>query len=152
LLVSFHTARNVESRGKSKMEFWEGAILVVGGVWLVSHMANKTNQQRFSGGPTVIGANSTNWLGALGVSNASNLTNITNTAGGQPTVLGEPLQPMQPGVSVPGTPARVIPFPVGQPIYRPVTPIARSGIILGGTSPPVRIPTTMSNPARLQLL
>jgi hypothetical protein len=131
------------------MQMWEGAILVVGGVWLVSHMASKTNQQRLEGGPTVIGANSTNWLGALGVSNVSNLTNITNQAGGQPTVIGEPLQPVQGTVRVPGVPARIIPFPSPQPIFTPVTPVAKSGVIVSGG---VTVPPRIASPARLQLL
>jgi hypothetical protein len=129
------------------MEFWEGAILVVGGVWLVSHMANKANMG--APGPSVIGANSTNWLGALGVSNASNLTNITNQAGGQPTVIGEPLQPVQGTVRVPGVPARIIPFPSPQPIFTPVTPVAKSGVIVTGG---VTVPPRIASPARLQLL
>jgi hypothetical protein len=133
------------------MEFWEGAVLVVGGVWLVSHMANRASTARMTAGPTVIGANSTSWLGALGTSNASNLTNITNTAGGQPTVIGEPLEPVQTPVTIPGTPARIIPFPTPQPIYMPISPVARSGVIVAG---PVaaRIPTAIQSPARMQML
>lgn len=114
------------------MEFWESAILIVGGVWLVSYMA----KQRQSAQTSVVG---TSILGSAGTSNTSNLTDITNTAGGYPTTYGEPLMPPQPPISpmrpvYTGSPAGPAPnapkIPVSiistgtfsaQPIYRTPT-------------------------------
>jgi len=77
------------------VELYEGAILAVGGIALVYYMANKN---------TAVQATLASGAGA-GLSNASNLTTITNTAGGVPTVMGEPLEPPQP----PLTPISIVP-------------------------------------------
>jgi hypothetical protein len=77
---------NGSMKGRCNLELWEGAILAVGGIALVYYMANK-NQ--------AVQATLASGAGA-GLSNASNLTTITNTAGGAPTVMGEPLEPPQP--------------------------------------------------------
>lgn len=104
------------------MEFWEGAILIVGGVWLVSHMARKNRQAQ----QTIIG---TSTLGASGTSNESNLTNLTNTAGGTPTIYGEPLQAPNPPLAYPvRSPMIVAPTP-----YSRATPILRPGQFVSGS-------------------
>jgi hypothetical protein len=77
------------------MKLWEGAILVVGGIWLVSYMASKNAVVQATAGAASAAS-------SAGVSNSSNLTTITNTAGGQPTVMGEPLEPPQAPIT--GTP------------------------------------------------
>ena len=66
------------------MELYEGAILIVGGIWLVGHMSRKTQQTAAT------------LQESAGVSNASNLTNTTNQAGGLPAVAGESLVPPNP--------------------------------------------------------
>lgn len=112
------------------MEFWEGAILVVGGVWLVKHMANRHRS-------ALANVSAQSSLGSAGTSNASNLTNITNTAGGYPTIAGEPLDSPQPPIMVPIVkPAQPIAIrPVAMPkavtvnskvvpFSRPVAPVA----------------------------
>ena len=125
------------------MEFWEGAILVVGGVWLVAHMASKQNRTTQS----VIG---TSTLGAVGTTNASNLTNLTNQAGGQPTIWGEPLQPIQPPVVGPYTvSAQPVLTPMRQPIYAPITPISKTGVLIQGPTPVAR---PIVSPLRMQML
>jgi hypothetical protein len=114
------------------MEFWEGAILVVGGVWLVSYMANRQT----SSTAQVYKTAST---GSVGTTNASNLTNITNQAG-QTTVWGEPLEPPAPSIANPTMPARILPSVGPQPIYKPITSIApRSGAIIQMPSRPISI-------------
>lgn len=100
------------------MEFWEGAILIVGGVWLVAHMAKRQNQTA----QTVIGVAS---QGSQGTSNQSNLTTITNQAGGTPTIYGEPLEPLQAPISnVIQMPARVVSPISAQPVYKGVSAVA----------------------------
>jgi hypothetical protein len=74
------------------MELWEGAILAVGGIFLVGYMSQK-NQAAVLAGQSALAAATT--VTPAGTSNSSNLTNITNSAGGQPTVIGEPLEPPQ---------------------------------------------------------
>lgn len=130
------------------MEFWEGAILVVGGVWLVSYMANRNKQAA----QTVAG---TSILGSAGTSNQSNLTNLTNTAGGVPTIAGESLVPFQPSVAG-GTqgPFLVASLPPSTPTTVPTpvavigTPIVRSPMV-GAPTSNIRVPM---GAARLQLL
>jgi hypothetical protein len=111
------------------MELWEGAILAVGGIALVYYMANKN---------TAVQATLASGAGA-GLSNASNLTTITNTAGGAPTVMGEPLEPPQPPLTnqsvvptvPPNAPASKFGTPVGgqPPRYLPgINPTANMGV------------------------
>jgi hypothetical protein len=114
------------------LEFWEGAILVVGGLWLVSHMAKRQ--------APVAAVNNT------GVSNASNLTTITNQAGGLPTIAGESLVAPTPLMQAPLAVSRVVAYPVtpsGTPIARaplssaPVykAPVVVSPVRVGGVRP-----------------
>lgn len=70
------------------MKFWEGAILVVGGIVLVKYMTGRSAAMSS--------------LPVVGVTNSSNLTTQTNLAGGQPTVWGEPLEPAVPPIIPPG--------------------------------------------------
>lgn len=96
------------------MELWEGAILVVGGIWLVGHMASKN-----------AAVQATAAAAATGVSNQSNLTNITNTAGGDPTIAGEPLTPSNPPL-LGGPPIAVTMPPTGvAQVSSPAAPLAR---------------------------
>jgi hypothetical protein len=78
------------------MELWEGAILVVGGIFLVGYMSRKNALAAQSGAGSLSLATT---VTPAGTSNASNLTNLTNTAGGYPTIMGEPLEPPQPPIS-----------------------------------------------------
>lgn len=95
------------------MQLWEGAILVVGGVFLVSYMA-KNKASAVSAAGTSTAATST-----TGLTNTSNLTNQTNQAGGYPTVAGESLE--APARPVLGTIVHpVTSFIVGR---RTVTPV-----------------------------
>ena len=129
------------------MELWEGAVLIVGGVFLVSYMAKKAGATP-SNRPTVIGSNATA-LGSLGTTNMSNLTNITNTAAGQPTVYVEPLEPvMTPIIGPVSAPGMV-------PSRMPMTPIYRSPAIsprLSGGAVPVVARANMLSTARGQFL
>jgi hypothetical protein len=68
------------------MEFWEGAVLVVGGLWLVNYMSHNSRH----GANPLPNAN----LGG----NQSGLTQMTNTAGASSLVVGEPLAAPQPTV------------------------------------------------------
>jgi len=96
------------------MELWEGAVLAVGGLWLVGYMSRK------NAGHPVNAANS-------GITNASNLTNtgVAASSGAPSLVAGEPV----------AAPVRM--QPIGTPIQRigtlstpnrpgvPVRPIAQ---------------------------
>jgi len=89
------------------MEFWEGAILVVGGVWLVGHMSRRSaahplnqNQPTYSAVPTL--AQSTNTAGTSSLVAGESLT--------QPT--GSQLVKSGP-VSLPASGT-----PVARPIYK----------------------------------
>jgi hypothetical protein len=97
------------------MELWEGAILVVGGIWLVGYMASKNAAVQATAAAPVAGAASA--ASPAGVSNTSNLTTITNTAGGTPTVMGEPLEGPQPPLLGSGPP-RFLGTPFGGPISK----------------------------------
>lgn len=92
------------------MEFWEGAVLVAGGVILVAYFT-KNKQTAAAAGVAAQTA-----TGSAGTTNASNLTNITNMAGGYPTIAGEPLEPPQPPVGAPQVPVTVSTTPVPTPI------------------------------------
>jgi len=99
------------------VELWEAGILIVGGIWLVGHMAQRN--------APVTGSATT--VDSSGLSNQSNLTNITNQAGGTPTVYGEPLEPAQapllPAQNVYRVPLQLPPVaraPVAAPIARPI--------------------------------
>jgi hypothetical protein len=103
------------------MEFWEGAVLVVGGVALVWYMTNRSKQmaQQVS-----VGAASP--ASSAGVSNSSNLTTITNQQA-SPPVWGEPLEPPAAPVSgaIPVKPILVSPTPFHTPIVKPTIPISQ---------------------------
>lgn len=132
------------------MELWEAGILVVGGVFLVSYMAKKAGATPMKPGVSGATTGQATALGSLGTTNMSNLTNITNTAAGQPTVYGEPLEPvMNPIVGPVTAPGFVMPRnPV--PIYRlPVSPTF--GPRVAGVVPVVR-KSSMISTARMQLL
>jgi hypothetical protein len=127
------------------MEFWESAILIVGGVWLVSYMSNRTVVNNL---PTVSGSN-TAYNPVSGISNQNNLTTATNMAGGQPTVIGEPLQPGQPPISPYGgnvptalPPGSTIQGTVHNTLARRILPPGAYGVV----------PTKISNPVRGTLL
>jgi hypothetical protein len=117
------------------MELWEGAILVVGGVILVGYMSQK-NQAAVLGAQAAAAAATT--VAPGGTSNESNLTTITNTAGGQPTVYGEPLSPPQAPI-IPG--GVVGPATTGlgarPPRANPVRPVAgfRGAPVTSATRP-----------------
>lgn len=111
------------------MEFWEGIILVAGGVFLVGHMAKKKTAVGLVAGSSD------------GVSNASDLTTYTNQASGYPTIAGEPLEPPQPPVGAPEIPITVSPHPIVTPVRsNPV--LAKAPSICPawgcGARPPVR--------------
>jgi hypothetical protein len=144
------------------MELWEGAILAVGGIFLVGYMSQK-NQAALLGAQSAAASATT--VTPAGTSNTSNLTNITNQAGGQPTVIGEPLEPPQapifPGAVVgPGTTGAgggsVQPLPVPPTAQMPANPVVPRGTIaqpargflgsLSGQSNPA-LPATPNNPA-----
>lgn len=139
------------------MELWEGAILVVGGVFLVGYMSQK-NQAAVLGAQSAAAA-ATTINPNTGTTNVSNLTNLTNTAGGQPTVMGEPLEPPQ----APIMPGGVIgPATTGAgggtppSAQMPANPVTPRGTIaapvrgflgsLSGQSNPA-LPATSNNPA-----
>jgi hypothetical protein len=103
------------------MELWEGAALIIGGVWLVGYMSRKnaaqTPMQASVGAPVVA-------VPLGGTTNQSNLTTVTNQAGGAGTTWGEPLEPPKPnpitGVINPAwgaNPPRIAPMPVRYPVY-----------------------------------
>jgi hypothetical protein len=87
------------------MEFWEGAVLVVGGIWLVGHMSAKSAVGQSASivkKPTVQVGNTT----------------LTNTAGTSSLVAGEPLTPAGPLV---GRSTTVVSTPVtSAPVHAPV--------------------------------
>jgi hypothetical protein len=116
------------------MELWEGAILIIGGVWLVGYMTQKNAANQ----ATLAQANS-------GISNGSNLTTITNQSGGYPTYAGEPLEAPQPPLLTMrpvGTPVRAVgspPAPAGSLAIRggPATPlIGTTRVPIGGPTQP----------------
>lgn len=68
------------------MEFWEGALLVVGGVWLIGHMSRRSHHHPVNSVSAYINQVP-----------EQNLTNMTNEAGGGTSLTyGEPLLPAQP--------------------------------------------------------
>jgi hypothetical protein len=136
------------------LELWEGAVLIVGGVWLVGYMSRRNGV-----GLNTVGAPSTT-VNSSGTSNPSNLTTITNQAGGDPTTWGEPLLPAQPqpltGKICPawgcGGPGSVASTPAVRGI--PARPVGIQSGILGGTVTPYRAPVrgTMARPMDVHLL
>lgn len=106
------------------MEFWEGAVLVVGGVLLVSYMAKKSGIPPANPtGQSVKGTAQpgSSLMATAPLSNLTNLTNITNNAGGSPTRWGEPLEPPQYPINLPvAGPFVVSPVPIATPIVSPV--------------------------------
>jgi hypothetical protein len=65
------------------MEFIEGAVLVVGGLWLVGRMSRKLDSHPANQPAPLVAPAST-----------PNVTNMTNTAGDPAIVWGEPLDPV----------------------------------------------------------
>jgi hypothetical protein len=102
------------------MEFWEGAVLIIGGLYLVSRVTRKT---------VVVAPVNANLA-----TNVSGLTQLTNTAGTSSLVAGEDLAAPTP--SIPSTsiatrsPVTVAPVkaPLSNRIARPVSPV-RKGMI-----------------------
>lgn len=89
------------------MEFWEGAVLIVGGVWLVGKM---TKRPVFGAAPSITSK----------VVATPGLTTLTNTAGTPHLVAGEPLTPAGPMIP---SHAVTVSTPVGSaPIKAPITP------------------------------
>ena len=82
------------------MEFWEGAVLLVGGVWLVGHMSRRSASHPINSVATAIQASRY----------TSNLTNSTNMAGSTSLIAGESLTPQGPKLPT-----------SSQPIVAPVT-------------------------------
>ncbi len=97
------------------MEFWEGAILVVGGVWLVGRMARASSTHPLNTIPKS--------MSALGTVGPKGNTVATNTDGSTNLIPGEPLTPQAPVLQI----SRKINLnPVGAPVVR--TPIVGSPI------------------------
>lgn len=114
------------------MEFWEGAILVVGGIWLVGRMSRQTAAHPL---------NATAVTDLVTPSNVPNLTNITNTAGEPVVVWGEPLDPAPVPVLKPGGPLYVVPTGTQpQPVARPVPSGASTTTPVSGSKVSTRAP------------
>jgi hypothetical protein len=103
------------------VEFWEGAVLIVGGLFLVDRVTRK---------PAAVAPSNAN----LAI-NTAGLTRLTNTAGTSSLIAGEPLAAPTPSVSTSAVPvhvpvtARPIRAPLaGSFTRRPVSP-ARPGIV-----------------------
>jgi hypothetical protein len=109
------------------MELWEGAILIVGGIWLVGYMSTR-NQQLAAATAAA----------TAGTSNVSNLTTVTNQAGGTPAVAGESLTPPQPPPLPVNNGSNVI---IGTKPIAPVSPVLTNRLI--GTNPRVRVTDTL---------
>lgn len=108
------------------MEFWEGAILALGGIWLVGHMARKSANSPIN--------NIASSISAVGAVSSAGNTISTNTDGSSSLVAGEPLSggaptiPVKKVVSVnaPGSPISNPPIAVASPLQRVVgRPIQR---------------------------
>lgn len=63
------------------MEFWEGALLVVGGIWLIGRISRNSPNHPVNSVASAIALSGTQ----------QNLTNMTNTSGSVAVVAGEPL-------------------------------------------------------------
>lgn len=72
------------------MEFWEGALVVVGGIWLIGRMSRRPQGPVYTAAPMMVSP-SNDPSGGL------NPTLATNTAGDSSLTVGEPLgQPATP--------------------------------------------------------
>jgi hypothetical protein len=93
------------------MEFWEGAVLIVGGLWLVGRMSRASATHPLNAKPASISA-----LGTVG---PQGNTVATNTDGSTSLIAGEPLTPMAPPLSI----AKQV------NVNAPSTPVVRSPIV-----------------------
>jgi hypothetical protein len=111
------------------MEFWEGAVLIVGGLWLVGRMSRASATSPINKVPVT--------ASSIGTVGPQGNTVSTSTDGSTALIAGEPLTPMAPPLIIARTisPAPIATVPFQSPIIsRPVaTPIkAVPGI---GTTP-----------------
>lgn len=74
------------------MEFWEGAILVIGGIWLVGRMSRASKSSPLNS--VSVSAS------ALGTVGPQGNTVATNTDGSSSLIAGEPLTPSAPQIPV----------------------------------------------------
>jgi hypothetical protein len=119
------------------VEFWEGAILVIGGVWLVGTMARKSATSPINKATTSIVAAGT-------VTSAGN-TIATNTDGSTSLIAGEQLGPSAPSILVNKTVSVNAPStPVVNPPIAVASPL-RS--ILGRSSAPIGPAGTTTAPS-----
>lgn len=63
------------------MEFWEGALLVVGGIWLIGRVSRNSANHPINSVANAVAVSKTQ----------QNLTTMTNTSGSIAVVAGEPL-------------------------------------------------------------
>lgn len=104
------------------MEFWEGAVLALGGLWLVGRMSRASASSPLNRPPVS--------QAALGTVGPAGNTVATNTDGSDTLVAGEPLTPQGPTLNVPrvlsSNPVHALPF------RTPITstsPIARNRVL-----------------------
>ena len=91
------------------MEFWEGAILVVGGIWLIGKVSRKSPNHPVTA--SMVAANPTQPAGnTVGV----------NTDGSNNLVSGEPLAPPVPALAQPQMGLRTVTSPVSHAFVPPV--------------------------------
>lgn len=101
------------------MKFREGAILLVGGVWLVGHMARKSASSPINSAPKSISA--------AGTTTSAGNTIATNTDGSSSLVAGETLGPRAPMIPVSKTVS----------VNAPGSPVVKSPILVSGALRPI---------------
>jgi len=74
------------------MEFWEGAILIVGGLWLVGRMSRNSTTSPLN---KVVAS-----VSAIGTVGPTGNTASTNQAGNTSLIAGEPLTPAGPPITI----------------------------------------------------
>jgi hypothetical protein len=118
-------AESKSSERGSEMEFWEGAILVVGGIWLIGKLSRQSPNHPVNAIPLSVSASG----------NSLNPTLSTNTDGSSSLVVGEPFGPGATPTTIGGSSsapaccgqnAATTPATVGASTGTPRTPAATS--------------------------
>ena len=122
------------------MEWWEGAILVVGGVWLIGRISRQSPNHPVNSVAQAVAVSQTQ----------QNLTTMTNTSGSVAVVAGEPLTGGSEPIPVAITKRNII--AVQRPVTaQPVTStLTRSGFVPQPITPG-RLSRTGFNPKVVSL-
>jgi hypothetical protein len=121
------------------MEFWEGAILVVGGIYLVGRMSRRTNPITLPIiGTSIPGTGAQAATGSVGFLGN---TVSTNTDGSSALIAGEPLTPaagpIAPVIQAPHNVLPITSLPVRTPVASAPSPASIAPVTHGTVARPV---------------